>query len=70
MHSLLTSGYEGKINLIYIDPPFWTNEKYYTKYEFNASIKKQISFIIERLAYKDIWKGRIDSFLDMLYPRL
>jgi adenine-specific DNA-methyltransferase len=70
MHSLLTLGYEGKINLIYIDPPFWTNEKYYTKYEFNASIKNQISFIIERLAYKDIWKGRIDSFLDMLYPRL
>ena len=26
--------------------------------------------MIERLAYKDIWAGGIDSFLDMLYPRL
>ena len=24
----------------------------------------------ERLAYSDMWKRGIDSFLDMLYPRL
>ena len=31
MQALLASGYEGKIDLIYIDPPFWTGENYYTK---------------------------------------
>src|SRR5208283_3293558 len=30
MQALLASGYEKKINLIYIDPPFWTDENYYT----------------------------------------
>jgi hypothetical protein len=29
MQALLASGYEGKIDLIYIDPPFWTGEDYY-----------------------------------------
>jgi adenine-specific DNA-methyltransferase len=24
MQALLASGYEGKVNMIYIDPPFWT----------------------------------------------
>ena len=26
--------------------------------------------MVERLAYKDVWKGGIDSFLNMLHPRL
>src|SRR5579862_9428564 len=29
MQALLASGYESQINLIYIDPPFWTGENYY-----------------------------------------
>ena len=70
MQALLSSGYEGKINLIYIDPPFWTNEDYYAKFEVGDTEFTKIPSIIERLAYKDIWEGGIDSFLDMLYPRL
>src|SRR5690348_10559219 len=70
MQALLASGYEGKVNLIYIDPPFWTNENYYAKFEVGSKEIAKIPSVIERLAYKDIWEGGIDSFLDMLYPRL
>ena len=70
MQALLASGYEGKVNLIYIDPPFWTNENYYAKFEVGGTEITKVPSVIERLAYKDIWEGGIDSFLDMLYPRL
>lgn len=70
MQALLASGYEGKIGLIYIDPPFWTNENYYAKFEIADREITNLPSVIERLAYKDIWEGGIDSFLDMLYPRL
>jgi len=73
MQALLASGYEKSINLIYIDPPFWSGEKY----NFQASIEipnmgksdRQWAYV-ETLAYKDTWTGGIDSYLDMLYPRL
>lgn len=70
MQALLASGYEEKVCLIYIDPPFWTDVDYYAKFEFVDTEITKIPSLIERLAYKDIWKGGIDSFLSMLYPRL
>jgi adenine-specific DNA-methyltransferase len=70
MQALLASGYEGKISLIYIDPPFWTGENYYSTFEIEKTEVTRAPSVIERLAYKDIWEGGIDSFLDMLYPRL
>ena len=73
MQALLAQGYEGKINLIYIDPPFWSQEQY--NFQTAVQIGNADSFergpsFIERLAYKDTWAGGIDSYLDMLYPRL
>jgi DNA modification methylase len=70
MQALLASGYEGKISLIYIDPPFRTNENYYAKFQVGDKEITKIPSVIEQLAYKDSWEGGIDSFLDMLYPRL
>ncbi len=70
MQALLAQGYEGKINLIYIDPPFWTGENYYANFTIEGKQITKEPSVIERLAYKDIWAGGIDSFLDMLYPRL
>lgn len=70
MQALLAQGYEGKINLIYIDPPFWTGENYYANFTIEGEQITKEPSVIERLAYKDIWAGGIDSFLDMLYPRL
>lgn len=70
MQALLAQGYAGKIDLIYIDPPFLSS----ADYSFQLSIEgKQVTkeaSIIERLAYTDTWEGGIDSFLDMIYPRL
>nr|MDO8114145.1 site-specific DNA-methyltransferase [Candidatus Sigynarchaeota archaeon] len=57
MNHLLSTGWKEKIDLIYIDPPFWSGEDYYTNGE-------------EALAYKDRWEGGIDSYLAMIFPRL
>ena len=70
MQALLASGYEGQINLIYIDPPFWTGENYYANLTIGDETITTSPSVIERLAYKDYWEGGIDSYLDMLYPRL
>ena len=84
MQALLTQGYEGKINLIYIDPPFDSKADYSHKMTITPSVipakagiqkSDSIEFtkepsVIERLAYKDTWAGGTDSYLDMLYPRL
>ena len=70
MQALLQQGYEGKINLIYIDPPFDSKADYSHKINLGANEIIKEPSVIERLAYKDTWAGGIDSYLDMLYPRL
>jgi DNA modification methylase len=70
MQALLASGYEGKIDLIYIDPPFDSKADYSLRIHIgNEEVTKEPS-VIERLAYRDTWEAGIDSYLDMLYPRL
>ncbi len=72
MQALLANGYEGQIDLIYIDPPFNTGEDYNFTTEIGIGDKKYDKEIPinERLAYTDTWIRGVDSFLDMLYPRL
>jgi len=70
MQALLSQGYEGKINLIYIDPPFDSKADYSHKMVIEGNEFTKEPSIIERLAYKDTWAGGTDSYLDMLYPRL
>ncbi len=71
MQGLISSGYEGKVDLIYIDPPFLTSEDYCFEMELEGigEVTKEAS-IIERLAYTDTWSGGVDSYLGMLLPRL
>lgn len=72
MQALLAQGYEGQIDLIYIDPPFNTGENFNFKNEIKIGEKeyeKELP-IAERLTYTDTWSRGKDSFLDMLYPRL
>jgi adenine specific DNA methylase Mod len=70
MQALLAQGYEGKVNLVYIDPPFDSKADYsYSLLIAGQAVTKEPS-VIERLAYKDTWEGGTDSYLDMLYPRL
>ncbi|MCE5339559.1 MAG: site-specific DNA-methyltransferase [Planctomycetaceae bacterium] len=70
MQALLSQGYEGKINLIYIDPPFDSKADYSHKMTIEDNEFTKEPSVIERLAYKDTWTGGTDSYLDMLYPRL
>jgi len=70
MQALLAQGYEGKISLIYIDPPFASSEDYYYSITLSGEEVTKEPSPVERLAYKDIWAGGIDSYLDMLHPRL
>ncbi len=70
MQALLNQGYEGKINLIYIDPPFDSKADYSHKIKLGETEFTKEPSVIERLAYKDTWAGGTDSYLDMLYPRL
>jgi adenine-specific DNA-methyltransferase len=72
MQALLAQGYEGQIDLIYIDPPFNTGENFNFPNEVtigDKTFEKEMP-MSERLAYTDTWDRGIDSFLDMLYPRL
>ncbi|HHV57447.1 MAG TPA: site-specific DNA-methyltransferase [Firmicutes bacterium] len=70
MQALLAQGYEGKINLIYIDPPFDSKADYSHRMVIEGNEFTKEPSVIERLAYKDTWAGGTDSYLDMLYPRL
>ena len=70
MQALLNQGYEGKINLVYIDQPFDSKADYSHKIKLGETEFTKEPSVIERLAYKDTWAGGTDSYLDMLYPRL
>jgi len=66
--STLLAEYEGRINLIYADPPFFTNRKYSARIGRGEDSRKPDDW---RLAdgYHDHWDG-LDSYLDFLYQRL
>ena len=70
MQALLSQGYAGKIDLIYIDPPFLSSADYSFQLNIEGTEINKEPNVIERLAYTDTWEGGIDSFLDMIYPRL
>jgi len=70
MSSLIKQGWAGKINLIYIDPPFFTGADFTIRTKLgNERIEKEPSIIEER-AYKDTWSGGIASYLRYMYERL
>lgn len=70
MSSLIKQGWAGKINLIYIDPPFFTGADFTVRTKLgDEQIEKEPSIIEER-AYKDTWSGGIASYLRYMYERL
>jgi adenine specific DNA methylase Mod len=60
----------GKIDLVYIDPPFDSKADYRTKITLPNGDIEQKPTIIEQFAYSDTWKDGTASYLKMLYPRL
>ena len=71
MSSLLEK-FAGKIDLIYIDPPFATGADFKFKIlvgDEGKQITKEHS-ILEEKAYRDTWGKGLDSYLEMMYDRL
>ncbi len=60
----------GKIDLIYIDPPFDSKADYRTKITLPNININQKPTVIEQFAYADTWKDGTVSYLKMIYPRL
>ena len=60
----------GKINLIYIDPPFFTGSDFSVRATVeNEEVEKEPS-IIEQRAYIDTWSQGIASYLKYIHERL
>ncbi|MBS3822252.1 MAG: site-specific DNA-methyltransferase, partial [Phycisphaerae bacterium] len=71
MNSLLEK-FAGKIDLIYIDPPFEVGADFtYSTLVGDGHLKvvKEQS-VLEEKAYRDTWGQGTESYLSMIYPRL
>jgi DNA modification methylase len=71
LSTLIAEGYRGKIDLIYIDPPFDSKADYIRKVELRGlptKIEGEGQSVIEQTQYSDIWAG--DSYLQFMYERL
>ena len=68
--SLLEEGFAGKLNLIYIDPPFATGADFSINMKVGDVQWTKEASIIEEKAYRDTWGKGLDSYIEMLYERL
>lgn len=60
----------GKVDLIYIDPPFDSKADYRTKVKLPGVDLQQKPTVVEQFAYADTWEEGTISYLRMIYPRL
>ena len=62
--------FRGKIDLIYIDPPYDSKADYRTKIQLPNVDIEQRPTVIEQFAYSDTWKDGTASYLQFMIPRL
>ncbi|MBI2900955.1 MAG: site-specific DNA-methyltransferase [Planctomycetes bacterium] len=69
--------YRGKVDLVYIDPPFMVNADFRADNAIDIELDEKAGVqarkepsLVEILAYKDTWRQGLDSFLSMLRARL
>ncbi len=65
-----TPSLRGKVDLIYIDPPFDSKADYRTKITLPGLELEQKPTVIEQFAYSDTWSDGTASYLAMITPRL
>jgi len=70
---LLSNGFRGKVNLVYIDPPFDSGADYIRKVTLrgvkgSAKIDGENYTLGEQIQYTDIWAN--DNYLQFMYERL
>ena len=62
--------YRGRIDLIYIDPPFDSKADYRSHVELPGATVDQRPTVLEQFAYSDTWSEGTASYLAMLVPRI
>jgi DNA modification methylase len=67
MASLLPE-YENRLDLIYTDPPFFTNKRYHARIGRSEDSRRPQEWQMAE-GYGDHWEN-LDDYLDFLYPRL
>ena len=71
LSTLLVQGFRGKIDLIYIDPPFDSGADYVRKVALRGKkeeLEAEGHSVIEQTQYTDIWRD--DNYLQFMYERL
>ena len=71
LSALLVQGFRGKIDLIYIDPPFASGADYVRKVALRGkkeNLEAEGHSVIEQTQYTDIWAN--DNYLQFMYERL
>ena len=71
LSTLLVQGFRGKIDLIYIDPPFASGADYVRKVALRGqkkALEAEGHTIAEQIQYSDIWAN--DTYLQFMYERL
>lgn len=71
LSSLLYAGFRGKVDLIYIDPPFDSGADYVRNVQLRGDFGKtkgEDSTAMEQVQYDDIWAN--DNYLQFMYERL
>ena len=71
LSSLIVAGFRGKIDLIYIDPPFDSGADYVRKVRLrgqSSRMEGEGHSLIEQAQYTDIWAN--DNYLQFMYERL
>ncbi len=71
LSTLLVQGFRGKIDLIYIDPPFASGADYVREVALRGRKEKleaEGHTIAEQVQYRDIWAN--DTYLQFMYERL
>ncbi len=63
LQALCQQGYEERVHLIYVDPPYFSQ----TNYESQITVGRDR---VKRKAFHDRWAGELSEYLNMLYPRL
>lgn len=63
-------GLHGKVDFIYIDPPFDSKADYRTKITLPGATIDQKPTVTEQFAYSDTWADGTASYLAMITPRL
>ncbi|MBO8159334.1 site-specific DNA-methyltransferase [Thermosyntropha sp.] len=64
---LLNAGYKNKLDLIYIDPPYLSKSKYFSRIEVYSKGKK---YVLSQEIFEDTWEQNLDNYLTHIYAVL